>query len=115
MKTWTILTRRILTVTLPACVLAAWAQLAPAQTAFTFQGQLFDTGLPAADGLYDLQFTLFDAAIGGTVLGGPLAKPGTQLTDGLFTVTLDYGSAPFEGSSLWIEVAVRSQGADMVC
>lgn len=53
-----------------ACVVLTWAVLpAVAQpTAFSFQGQLIDTGQPA-DGLYDFQFTFFDAAAGGSAIG----------------------------------------------
>jgi hypothetical protein len=38
-------------------------------TVFTYQGRLSDSGSPG-NGLYDLQFTNYDAATGGHALGG---------------------------------------------
>ena len=52
-------------------------------TAFTYQGRLNDSGQPAT-GLYDLRFTLYDAATNGTVRGEPVNKPATPVTNGLF-------------------------------
>ena len=94
-----------------ALMLAAGAQPVRAQsTAFTFQGQLFNNAKPAANGLYDLQFALFDADTGGTALAEPLTRTATPLTNGLFTVQLDYGAGPFDLSARWVEVAVRTNG-----
>ena len=56
--------KRILCVPVIAVVLAAVAELSPAQTpagtAFTYQGQLKQGGLPT-QGTYQLQFKLYDA------------------------------------------------------
>jgi hypothetical protein len=78
-------------------------------TAFTYQGFLTDQGAPAS-GLYDLQVALVDAAIpdGSPPVAGPLTKDDVSVTNGLFTFTLDFGSAPFDGSDRWLEIAVRS-------
>jgi len=43
----------------------------PAGTAFTYQGHLSDAATPA-NGSYDLRFTLFEAASGGSPVGSPV-------------------------------------------
>jgi hypothetical protein len=75
-------------------------------TAFTYQGQLTDSGAPA-NGLFDLRFTIYDALGGGNVAGGPVDAGGVSVTNGLFTVTVDFGSAPFTGGARWLEIGVR--------
>jgi hypothetical protein len=75
----------------------------PAQgTAFTYQGRLNDSNGPVT-GIYDLRLTLYDQ------LGGPsspffvLAVP---ITNGLFTVTTDFGNL-FNGDNRSLEIAAR--------
>ena len=85
-----------------ACGLAT-AQ--PVGTAFTYQGRLTDSGSPA-NGAYDLQLALFDAASGGAQVGSTVTRDDVVVTDGLFTVALDFG-AVFGGNKRWLELAVR--------
>ncbi|MEY3276944.1 MAG: hypothetical protein RL153_2212, partial [Verrucomicrobiota bacterium] len=66
-------------------------------TAFTYQGRLADQSRPA-NGSYDLQFSLFPQASGGTRIGAVLAFPGTPVTNGLFNLSLDFGQGAFNGS-----------------
>src|ERR1043166_2201813 len=75
-------------------------------TAFTYQGFLSDSGVPA-NGTYDLTFTLFNASSGVSVVGSTNAVNDLAITNGLFTVSLDFGSAPLDGSDRWLEVGVR--------
>jgi hypothetical protein len=79
-------------------------------TAFTYQGRLQDGGTNA-NGSYDLQFKLFDApTVGtGTQFGGTVSTPNTQVADGIFTVTLDFGGCPncFNGAGRFLEIAVK--------
>src|SRR4051812_49293628 len=82
-------------------------------TAFTYQGRLNNSGSPA-NGNYDLQFTLFDAVTNGNFLAGPLTNASTGATNGLFTVTLDFGRNVFSGGSLWLEISVRPVGSNLV-
>ncbi len=77
----------------------------PAGTAFSYQGRLTDAGAPAT-GVYDLQFTLWDAATGGTAVAGPLTIEDVSVTSGLFIVSLDFGSA-FTGQARWLAIGVR--------
>jgi hypothetical protein len=78
----------------------------PLGTAFTYQGRLTDGG-GAANGLYDLQFTLFSAETEGTQVGPIVTAEDVAVTDGLFTVPLDFGAAAFAGDARWLELAVR--------
>jgi len=82
---------------------------APLGTAFTYQGQLADGG-SAANGVYDLKFTLFDTNSGGSAIAGPVTNATVAVSNGLFTVTLDFGSGIFIGDARWLEVAVQTNG-----
>jgi len=78
-------------------------------TAFTYQGQLSDGGSPAS-GSYDLQFNIYDSADGTTLVGGPVTHSPTVVSNGLFTVTLDFGPGVFDGSERWLGIGVRTNG-----
>jgi len=91
-----------------AGVLLCGGTLAGAQalgTSFTYQGRLTDAGNPA-NGPYDLQLALFDAASGGSQVGPTLTRDDIVVSDGLFTTSLDFG-AVFAGSKRWLELRVR--------
>jgi hypothetical protein len=75
-------------------------------TAFTYQGRLTDGGSPA-NGTYDLQFTLYDAASGGAAVGSTVTAADVDVADGLFTVRLDFGVNAFRGQARYLAVAVR--------
>jgi hypothetical protein len=77
-------------------------------TAFTYQGRLNDGASPA-NGNYDVRFALYDAANAGNQQGNLLTNSPTTVTNGLFTVTLDFGNQ-FPGAARWLEIAVRSNG-----
>jgi len=81
------------------------AQAASPSTGFTYQGRLFIGDVPA-NGLYDLQFTNYNAATGGNALGG-FNTNALPVTNGLFTVTLDFG-AVFDGTPRWLEISERT-------
>ncbi|NOS70578.1 MAG: hypothetical protein HOP33_11690 [Verrucomicrobia bacterium] len=77
-------------------------------TAFTYQGRLEESSGPA-NGSYDFNFQIFDAASGGASQGGPLTNSAVSVNGSLFTVTLDFGNQ-FSGADRWIEIAVRTNG-----
>ena len=79
---------------------------AAAAAPFTFQGELREGGLPA-NGVYDLQFLLFTASVGGGQIGTTLCVDDVTVTDGRFEVQLDYGTA-FDGSARYLEIQVRA-------
>lgn len=76
-------------------------------TAFTYQGYLEASGAPA-NGVYDLRFTLYNSD--GAVVAGPICHDNVTVTDGQFTVTLNFG-AQYTGVALWVEIGVRAGGA----
>jgi hypothetical protein len=93
--------------------LAANASLSSAfaqGTAFTYQGLLFD-GTNQPTGNYDMQFYVYNAATGGGVVGGPIASAPIGVTNGLFTVVLDFGPGVFTGASSWLQIGVRTNGS----
>jgi hypothetical protein len=82
-------------------------------TSFTYQGRLTDGGAPA-NANYDLQFTLWDASVGGTQQPQPvpptLTKTNVPVTGGVFSVLLDFGVSAFPGADRFLEVGVRPGG-----
>jgi hypothetical protein len=83
---------------------------APLGTAFTYQGRL-NEGAALANGQYDLRFGLFDDRTAGVQLPPTLTTNNIPVSNGLFTVTLDFGSSAFAGDARWLEIAVRTNGA----
>ena len=81
-------------------------------TAFTYQGRLTD-GVNPATGIYDLSFTLYDSAGGAGTVGRPVPKLGVGVTNGLFTVALEFGAGLFNGAALWLEIAAKTNGASV--
>lgn len=82
------------------------AAAAPFGSSFTFQGRLNGTnGL--AQGQHDFEFGLWDRKAGGSHLGG-LALSQVEVSNGLFTVDLDFGTNVFAGGAVrFVEVAVK--------
>ena len=77
-------------------------------TAFLYQGSLND-GTNLANGDYDFRFRLFNAS--SLVSGAPvLTNAPVSVTNGLFTVSLDFGNGAFDGSTRTLEIAVHSYG-----
>ena len=74
-------------------------------TGFTYQGKLTDDGAPA-NGTYDFEFKLYDDLSGGAQVGATVTQGDITVTDGLFTVQLDFGDV-FDGTALWLEIGVR--------
>ncbi len=58
----------------------------------TYQGKLSD-GAAAANGVYDLQFQLFNQLTGGTARTSLITLDDVQVTNGIFTVRLDLGAS----------------------
>src|SRR3989442_10252607 len=84
-----------------ACFAAAQAQT----TAFTYQGRLSDGANPA-NGTYQMQFALYDV----NNVQQPQPTPITitlnnvAVTNGVFTVSLDFGSAFTLGADRLLEI-----------
>ncbi len=82
----------------------------PASTAFTYQGRLLKDNRAITGMTCDFQFGLYDALTGGNMLGtGIQSASGVQVTDGYFTVNLDFGAA-FDGNLRYLETSVLCPG-----
>ena len=79
-------------------------------TAFTYQGQLLINGFPA-EGIYDLEFYVRDAPSAGNPVGATNTQPTVAISNGLFTVVLDFGPGVFTGSPRWLEIGARTNGS----
>ncbi|HEY0458489.1 MAG TPA: tail fiber domain-containing protein [Pyrinomonadaceae bacterium] len=80
-------------------------------SAFNYQGRLNDTGAAAA-GTFQFQFKLYDAASGGNQVGSTLSDVSVSVTNGTFSVSLDFGAAAFSGTDRYLEIAVRKTAGD---
>jgi hypothetical protein len=94
---------------LALALLAGVHQAAAQGTAFTYQGQLQNNGSPAS-GTYDLTFAVFTDSNGVNQIGGTLTNTATGITNGLFTVVLDFGPGIFTGPPLWLQIGVETNG-----
>ncbi len=98
---------------IPVLVLSALvaAIAAPAQTplgnSFTYQGRLLLDGA-AVDGSADLRLTLWTAPTGGATVGQEVALDDVPVTDGIFSVELDFGPGVFAGDIRWLDIRVRA-------
>lgn len=82
----------------------------PMGSTFTYQGSLQQAGLPVT-GNYDFVFTLCSVASGTGTVGTPQTVLNQPVTQGLFTVPLDFGAASFDGNARWLDIQVRPAGA----
>lgn len=87
------------------CVPSVFAQT----TEISYQGNLRDTGA-LANANYDFEFRLYDALTGGTQIGAPIPLSQVAVTDGSFSVKLDFGPNGFPGQDRYLEIAVRRTG-----
>jgi hypothetical protein len=89
---------------LPLLVTGALA--APVGTGFTYQGELKVSAVPA-NGAFDFEFALFNVATAGSTITTVLSDD-APVTNGLFTVELDFTDVPFAAAEqYWLEVHVR--------
>ncbi len=77
-------------------------------TEFSYQGSLKDGANPA-NGNYDFEFLLFDNLAAGSQIGLALARNNVAVTDGTFSVKLDFGNQ-FPGAGRFLEIRVRQTG-----
>src|SRR2546421_4177834 len=76
-------------------------------TAFTYNGRLANNGV-LATGSYDVRFAVYDANAAGNLVAGPLSFSPVGVTNGLFTVRLDFGAGGFTGPARWLQISVRA-------
>lgn len=97
---------RILLAALCAITLASQAALAQS-TAFTYQGRL-KTGADPASGLHDFRFRLWDAGGGGLQVGSVQCVDNILVTEGVFSVTIDFGQQFTTAAQRFLEIEVRA-------
>jgi hypothetical protein len=88
------------------------AQTFAQTTVIAYQGKLDFGGVPA-NGNYDFQFRLFDDVSGGAQQGSQEEQLNVTVTNGTYTVNLDFGATPFISSSgdRFLEVSFRATGS----
>jgi hypothetical protein len=79
----------------------------PMPTAFTYQGQLTLGGTPLNDSA-DFLVTLWDADADGSQIGSMVTATVIEVTDGLFSIEIDFGVDVYDGDARWVEIEVRS-------
>ena len=89
---------------LPALV----ARAGDLDTGFSYRGFLEKpAGTPVTD-VCDFHFGLWDAEIEGAQNGAPaVTVRGVVVTEGVFTVELDFGTDAFSGDAPWLEIGVE--------
>jgi len=87
----------------------------PVGTAFTYQGQLKEAGVPVNE-TCNFEFTLWDDPtstdashqVGPSIVFHDINGRGpVEVNDGLFTVELDFGQGVFDGHKRWLGVGVK--------
>jgi hypothetical protein len=74
----------------------------------TYQGRLSDSNA-AANGQYDLQFTVYDALSGGAAQSESVTIEDVSVSNGIFTVQLNFGSTFSNNlNARFLEIAVRA-------
>lgn len=76
---------------------------------FTYQGRLDALGVPA-NGLFDFFVSLHDAPVDGATIGSALTVSDVRITNGLFSVALNFGVNTFDGQARWLNLSVRTNG-----
>ena len=87
-------------------LMSANSAVLPQTTTFTYQGRLTDGGTPA-NGIYDLQFALFDSASSGGQIGSSQTLTNVSVSNGIFTVSLAFGANAFTGANRFLEISTR--------
>lgn len=78
--------------------------------AITYQGRLTNAGAQAS-GNYDFEFRLYDQPTGGAQVGATVSLPNVAVSNGVFTVSLDFGASALNTpGKRFLEIAVRAAG-----
>ena len=76
-------------------------------TAFAYQGRLLQGGVPV-NATCDFRFNLYDDDFFSPLLiSGPVDRGNITVSDGYFTVNLDFGSTAFTGSGRQLQILTR--------
>jgi hypothetical protein len=93
--------------------LAATLNVSAQGTAISYQGRLNASGAPANTN-FDFRFAVFNAPTNGSMVSIWLTNYDVPVSNGLFSVILDFGPGVFNGTSNgsndWLDIAVRPTG-----
>ena len=102
--------KRSITIIITTLILLTnYAMAEPLGTGFTYQGELNFQDAPA-NGAFDFEFNLFEVGIDGAALTAPYRLEDVNVQDGVFSVELDFGTDPYTGEQLWLDIAIREGG-----
>lgn len=87
-------------------VLFSVSYAASQTTTFNYQGSLNASGLPA-NGTFDFEFAVYNALTLGTQLGSTLTRSSVQVTNGVFSVSLDFGNLFGGAGNRYMEIRVK--------
>jgi hypothetical protein len=87
--------------------LAGPAHAQSGTTQFTYQGKL-TSGSAAPTGLYDFRIRLFSTGTGGTQIGATACAEQVLVTDGLFTLPINFGAQFGTPAARFVEIEVRA-------
>jgi len=79
-------------------------------TAFTYQGRLNIGGTPA-NGYYDLVFSVYASSNGTSDFFAFYTNSAVTVSNGLFTVPVDFGAFVFSGPDRWLQIDARTNGS----
>src|SRR5258708_11004074 len=93
------------------CVVFGYCVTSAQTSVFTYQGKLTDSSV-AANGTYQMTFSLFDAVTAGTQQSSTITNNSVSVVNGIFTVQLDFPASPAPGpfatgADRWLEIAVK--------
>ena len=77
---------------------------------FTYQGELRVSGVPI-EGNHDFRFRLYAVETGGSAIGPTLTLDDVPVSEGVFSVFLDFGAASLASQPRFLEIDVRSSGS----
>src|SRR5438445_6260146 len=103
----------VLVVAVAFLILFSTAMAFAQTSSFTYQGRLTDGGT-AANGNYDLQVALFDSLSGGAQVGSTQTLNTVAVSNGVFTVSLDFGANAFTGANRFLEISARPTGGSFI-
>lgn len=82
-------------------------------TAFTYQGQLTQAGVPLND-IIDARFSLWlspDGQDGANQVGSTVQVDSIEVVNGLFQAEIDFGQNAFNGNARWLQIELRDSGS----
>ncbi len=80
-------------------------------TSFSYQGKLSNGGNPA-NAVFQMEFKLFDALSDGNQIGATIANSSVSVSQGVFSVNLDFGANAFDGADRFLEISVKQNAGD---